>query len=118
MNTNTSSTTSSTSRPDRLAALTAAIDDLAAQDSDGLPDAVRAAEVLRRRLVDRLEGHWLHQLAGVDARGAAGPTKTTGRVDRRLAAQPAAAAPRCCGQFGSDRPGLVRQPLPGTRPTP
>jgi hypothetical protein len=72
MNTNTSSTTSSTSRPDRLAALTAAIDDLAARNLDGVADAVRAAEVLRRRLVDRLEGHWLHQLAGVDARGAAG----------------------------------------------
>ena len=34
---------------------------------------VRAERVLElRRLVDRLEGHWLKELAGVDARGAAG----------------------------------------------
>ncbi len=73
MDANTSSTTSSPDRPDRLAALTAAVDDLAAQDLDELPDPVRAARVLRlRRLVDRLEGLWLMELAGVDARGAAG----------------------------------------------
>ena len=57
MNTNTSSTTCSAGRPDRLAALAAAVDDLAAQDLDGLPDAVRAERVLvLRRLLDRLEG--------------------------------------------------------------
>jgi hypothetical protein len=59
--------------PDSLAAFTAAAEDLAAQDLSGLPDAVRAERVLRlRRLLDRLEGHWLAELAGVDARGAAG----------------------------------------------
>jgi hypothetical protein len=59
--------------PDRLATFTAAAEELAAQDLDGLPDAVRAERVLvLRRLLDRLEGHWLHELAGVDARGAAG----------------------------------------------
>src|SRR5215211_245308 len=59
--------------PDSLAAFTAAAEDLAAQDLDGLPDAVRAERVLRlRRLLDRLEGHWLAELAAVDARGAAG----------------------------------------------
>jgi hypothetical protein len=58
---------------DRLAALEAAVDGLAAQDTGGLPDAIQAEQVLRlRRLVDRLEGHWLHHLAAVDAAGAAG----------------------------------------------
>jgi hypothetical protein len=59
--------------PEPLAALTAAVDDLAAQDLTGLPDAVRAERVLiLRRLLDRLEGHRLRELAAVDARGAAG----------------------------------------------
>ena len=73
MNTNTSSRTAPTGRPDRLAGLTAAVDALAAQDLDGLPDAVLAELVLvLRRLLDRLEGRWLQQLAAVDGRGAAG----------------------------------------------
>ena len=60
-------------RRDGLAALAEAVDGLAAQDLDGLADSVRAERVLElRRLVDRLEGHWLKELAGVDARGAAG----------------------------------------------
>jgi hypothetical protein len=59
--------------PDGLAALAAAVDRLAAQDRAGLPDAVRAERVLGlRRLLDRLEGHWLQELAALDARGAAG----------------------------------------------
>jgi hypothetical protein len=59
--------------PDDLAGLAAAVDELAAQDRDGLSDAVRAARVLElRRLLDRQEGHWLQELAAVDARGAAG----------------------------------------------
>src|SRR5215211_1675764 len=58
---------------DGLAALAAAVDQLAAQELDGLPDPVRAERVLRlRRLLDRLEGQWLQELAAVDARGAAG----------------------------------------------
>jgi hypothetical protein len=58
---------------DDLAELTAALDRLAARDQDGLPDAVRAERVLQlRRLVDRLDGLWLKELAGVDGRGAAG----------------------------------------------
>jgi hypothetical protein len=49
------------------------VDDLAAEDLAGLPDAVRAERVLgRRRLLDRLEGQWLGELAGVDGCGAAG----------------------------------------------
>ena len=60
-------------RWDGLAALAEVVDGLAAQDLDGLSDVVRAERVLElRRLVDRLEGHWLKELAGVDARGAAG----------------------------------------------
>jgi hypothetical protein len=60
-------------RPDALAALAADVDELAGQDLDRLPDPVRAERVLRlRRLVDRLEGQWLNELAGVDAHGAAG----------------------------------------------
>jgi hypothetical protein len=58
---------------DELAALTAAVDQLATQDLTGLADATLAGRVLRlRRLVDRLEGRWLAELAAVDARGAAG----------------------------------------------
>ena len=60
-------------RPDGLASLAAAVEELAAQQLDRLGDAVRAERVLGlRRLLDRLEGHWLQQLAAVDGRGAAG----------------------------------------------
>src|ERR671913_240755 len=60
-------------QPDDLAALAAAADRLAAQDLNRLPDAVVAERVLGlRQLVDRLEGQWLKELAGVDGRGAAG----------------------------------------------
>jgi hypothetical protein len=60
-------------RPDGLAAFTAAVDALAAQDLTGLADPVAAQRVLGlRRLLDRLEGHGLEALAAVDAPGAAG----------------------------------------------
>src|SRR5918999_1084912 len=73
MNTNTSSTNDWPGRPDRLAGLTAVVDDLATQDLHRLTDAALAEQVLEmRRLLDRLEGHWLNDLAAVDARGAAG----------------------------------------------
>jgi hypothetical protein len=73
MNTNTSSTNDSPGRPDRLAGLTAVVDDLATQGLHRLTDAALAEQVLEmRRLLDRLEGHWLNDLAAVDARGAAG----------------------------------------------
>jgi hypothetical protein len=59
--------------PEGLEALAADIDDLAAEDPDGLTDAALTEEFLAlRRLVDRLEGQWLKRLATVDARGAAG----------------------------------------------
>jgi hypothetical protein len=67
------SNTHSSSRPDRLAALAAAVDGLAAQDLDRLGDAALAEQVLQvRRQLDRLEGQWLRALAAVDGRGAAG----------------------------------------------
>jgi hypothetical protein len=69
MNSNTHSV-----RPaEPLTALAAVVDDLAAQDLTGVTGAVRAERVLvLRRLVDRLEGHWLNELAAVDAGSAAG----------------------------------------------
>ena len=57
---------------DALATLAAAVE-LASQDLGGLPDPVAAEQLLGlRRLLDRLEGHRLAELAAVDARGAAG----------------------------------------------
>jgi hypothetical protein len=73
MESNTHSTHCPSGPPDRLAGLEAVVDALATQDTGGLPDAVRAEQVQRlRRLLDRLEGHWLQELAAVDAAGAAG----------------------------------------------
>jgi hypothetical protein len=116
MSTNTRSTTG---RLDRLGSLTAAIDDLATQDPDGLPDAVRAEDVLRlRRLLDRLEGQWLKELAGVDARGAAGAEEgqpagsTASWLRNRLRMSPGTAASSVRtaralfrGPLGRNRPG-------------
>jgi hypothetical protein len=62
-----------TRRAGGLAALTSVIDQLANRDLTGLSDATLAERVLQlRRQLDRLEGHWLAELATVDARGAAG----------------------------------------------
>ncbi|HKP98821.1 MAG TPA: DUF222 domain-containing protein, partial [Actinomycetes bacterium] len=59
--------------PDDLASLAAAVDGLAAEDLERLIDTVLAERVLAlRQLIDRLEGHWLKELAAVDGRGAAG----------------------------------------------
>jgi hypothetical protein len=67
------SNTHSMPEPVGLDRLTAVVEELAAEDLDGLPDAEAAQRVLvLRRLVDRLEGHWLRELAAVDGRGAAG----------------------------------------------
>jgi hypothetical protein len=60
---------------DRLAAM---VEELAAEDLDGLTDAEAAQRVLvLRGLIERLEGHWLRELAGVDGRGAAGTEQDT-----------------------------------------
>ena len=81
------------------------LDGLAAQDLDRLADAVRAERVLvLRRLLDRLEGQWLKELAAVDARGAAGAEAAAGRLDRRLAAGPAAPGRRAAAAM-SGPPG-------------
>jgi hypothetical protein len=63
-------------QPGGIGLLAAAVDQLAVEDLDALPDAQAARRVLvLRRLIERLEGHWLRELAGVDA--AAPPTPTT-----------------------------------------
>jgi hypothetical protein len=63
----------SNTHSDRLAALRVAVEDLTGEDLDGLADATLADDELQlRRLLDRLEGHWLKGLATLDARGAAG----------------------------------------------
>jgi hypothetical protein len=67
------SNTHSTDPADALAALAAVIDRLDSQDLTGLTDTARAQRIPQlRRLLDRLEGHWLQELADLDARGAAG----------------------------------------------
>ena len=124
MDSNTHSTQPPTGRPagaaDRppggLAALTAAVEELAAQDLDSLSDTVRAERVLGlRRLVDRLEGQWLRELAGVDARGAAGADQdqqapsTAGWLGNRLRLGAGAAR----GSVRTAR-ALLRGPLPQT----
>ena len=67
------SNTHSTGGPKRLGALAAELQELAAQDPDRLSDATLAERVrVLRQLAERLEGHWLGELADLDARGAAG----------------------------------------------
>ena len=119
MDSNTHSTPQLGRRPGGLATLAAAVDELAAQDLDGLNDVALAERVLvLRRLVDRLEGHWLKELAAVDARGAAGAEQdqqagsTAAWLRTRLRLGAGAAAER-----GPDRPGPVPRP-PGRRPRP
>src|SRR6266545_110556 len=68
----------STQQDHELAALAAAVDALATRDLHLLSDAHAAGRVLvLRRLLDRLEGQWLRELAGVDGRGAAGAEDDT-----------------------------------------
>jgi uncharacterized protein DUF222 len=76
--TDPANSTGPTRPPAGLEDLAAVVEELAAQDLEGLSDAVRAERVLElRRLVDRLEGRWLQELAGVDAHGAAGADQGT-----------------------------------------
>jgi hypothetical protein len=84
MNPNTHST-----QPGGIGLLAAAVDQLAVEDLDALPDAQAARqELVLRRLIERLEGHWLRELAGVDAAAPPTPPRHPGRVHRRLAAPP------------------------------
>jgi hypothetical protein len=65
--------THSTQQPSGLDRLTVVVDELATEDLDAVPDSEAARRVLvLRRLIERLEGQWLRELAGVDGRGAAG----------------------------------------------
>src|SRR5829696_4313423 len=116
MNSNTHSSQPPGGVSGGLAGLAAAADELAAQDLDGLADSVRAERVLvLRRLLDRLEGHWLKELAGVDARGAAGADQgqevgsTAAWLRTRLRLGAGAAA----GQVRTAR-ALFRGPLAAT----
>jgi Domain of unknown function (DUF222)/HNH endonuclease len=69
---------SSIAQPSGLGLLVAAVEELATEDLTRLPDSEAAQRVLvLRRLVDRLEGQWLRELAGVDGRGAAGADQDT-----------------------------------------
>jgi uncharacterized protein DUF222/HNH endonuclease len=69
---------SSVAPPAGLEPLKTAVDRLAVQDLTRLTDAAAAERVLAlRRLLDRLEGQWLRELAAVDGRGAAGADQGT-----------------------------------------
>src|SRR5215207_2415943 len=70
--------------PEDLAGLAAVVDDLEAEDLDRLAATRRTERVQGLRwLVDRLEGQWLKELAGVDACGPPGPTGRSRRRRRR-----------------------------------
>src|SRR5215207_9063242 len=134
MDSNTHSTQPPRPPSDELAALAAVADGLATQDLNRLADTALAAQVLElRRLLDRLEGHWLHQLAAVDGRRAAGAelgqqagsTAAWLRNRLRLGAGTASSAVRTARALfrgsvdrhrpGPDRRGAVGRPRPGGR---
>jgi hypothetical protein len=102
--------------PEDLAGLAAVVDQLAAEDLDRLPDTRRAERVQGLRwLADRLEGQWLKELAGVDARGAAGadqdqPAPSTASWLRRRLRMGASAAREAVQTARA----LFRGPLPQT----
>jgi hypothetical protein len=70
--------THSMQRPAGLDRLAAVVEELAGEDLARLTDAEAAQRVLvLRGLIERLEGQWLRELAGVDGRGAAGTDQGT-----------------------------------------
>jgi uncharacterized protein DUF222 len=108
--------THSTPQSGGLGLLAAAVDQLAAEDLDALPDSEAARRVLvLRGLIERLEGVFLRELAGVDGRGAAG-------TDQGVPVESTAAWLRARTRMGhSDAQqrvrvarALHRGPLPGT----
>jgi hypothetical protein len=110
------SNTHSIREPGGLDRLAAVVEELAAQDLTRLPDAEAAQRVLvLRKLVDRLEGQWLRELAGVDGRGAAGADQgaqadsTAGWLRARLRA----GRPQASRWVRTAR-ALFRGPLAGT----
>ena len=67
------SNTHSMQQPGGLDRLAVVVEELATEDLARLPDAQAAQRVLvLRGLIERLEGVFLRELAGVDSRGAAG----------------------------------------------
>ena len=91
------SNTYSVGAPAGLPALVAELQGLAAQDVGGLADGALVERVMTLRgLVDRLEGHWLADLAA-------------GWLRHRLR-MGAVLPPAWC----ADRPGAVSWPLTGT----
>ena len=116
MDSNTHSTSHSTNAPAGLGALATAVDELATQDLDGLGDAALAERVMALRgLVDRLEGHWLGELADLDARGAAGAEQgvQAGSTASWLGARLRMGAGTAAGLVRTAR-ALHRGPLAGT----
>jgi hypothetical protein len=116
MDSNTHSGRRSTSEPVELAALTAAVDELAAQDLDRLTDTALVERALElRRLGNRLEGQWLRTLAAVDARGAAGTEQgvPAGSTAAWLRARLHMGAGAATGLVRTAR-ALYRGPLTGT----
>ena len=116
MDSNVYSTGPAAGAPAELTALTTAVDGLAGQDLDRLTDPALAEHVLGlRRLLDRLEGHWLQTLAAVDGRGAAGAdhgvpaSSTAGWLRDRLHLGAGAAA-----SMVRTARALYRGPLPQT----
>jgi Domain of unknown function (DUF222)/HNH endonuclease len=110
------SNTHSIEQPAGLDRLTAAVEELAAEDVSGLPDGEAAQRVLAlRRLLDRLEGQWLRELAAVEGLGAAGAERgaqapsTVGWLRGRLRAGRTQAS----GWVRTAR-ALFRGPLTGT----
>jgi hypothetical protein len=110
------SNTHSTSGPDRLPALAADLQALAATPLDQLTDAARVDRLLALQgLADRLGGQWLAELAEVDARGAAGAEEgsqaasTAAWLRRRLRLSAGAAT-----SLVRTARALFRGPLAGT----
>ena len=93
----------------------------AGRPGPGPAERAALAERVRvlRQLAERLEGHWLGELADLDARGAAGAEEgvqagsTAGWLRHRLHMSPSTAAGLC-----ADRPGAVPWPPHRHRPGP
>jgi hypothetical protein len=119
MDPNTYSSRRPPRRPDGLAALAAEVDELAAQDLDGLADPVLAEQVLAlRRLVDRLDGQWLKTSPPWRPAAAPGPSSANRSGRPRAGSGPGSASapappPGRCG-----RPGPCSASPPRDRPGP
>ncbi|HET9558209.1 MAG TPA: DUF222 domain-containing protein, partial [Actinomycetota bacterium] len=116
MDSNTHSTNQSAGGPVGLAALVAELQGLVDQGVGGLADGALAERVMALRgLMDRLEGHWLADLADLDARGAAGAEHgvPAGSTASWLRARLRMSAGTAAGLVRTAR-ALHRGPLTGT----